>query len=68
MLEFFAPAFDLRVIEDFADDAAQEAFQAGILDVVQGADGLFFITFIQSPRPLVGFKFCVEGVWLGVVQ
>src|ERR1700730_1119438 len=52
-LTLTAPAFDFELVEDFSDDAAQKAFQAGILDIRQGPNRLLFVGVEKAPATLV---------------
>src|SRR5215510_7581480 len=56
-----APALDLDVVEDLADDAPQEPLQAGIVHVGQRANRLFLVRLQQIAAPLVGFELCDRG-------
>src|SRR5882762_5060169 len=42
-LVFFAPAFDLHVIEDLAQDAAQESLEIRVLEIAQASDGFLLV-------------------------
>src|SRR5206468_10625790 len=53
-LTLTAPAFDFELVEDLSDDAAQEAFQAGIVDIRQGSNRLLFVRVEEAPATPVG--------------
>ena len=59
LFEFAAPAFDLKFVEDLADDSAEEAFEVGELDFLQGTDGGFLVAFEEGHGLLVSAA--VEG-------
>src|SRR5207302_1030865 len=61
-LKLLAPAFDFRVVENLADDAAQQAFQIRIFHVTQATDRLLLVGFIQLSRPLVGLQLGVKSL------
>src|SRR5207247_447858 len=61
LLELLAPAFDFGVVENLADDAPQQALQVRTFDIAQGTNRFLLVSFIQLPRPLVGFKLKVNG-------
>ena len=42
-LPLLAPALDFGVAEDLADHAAKKTFQVRVVQVLEGADGLFFL-------------------------
>src|SRR5437868_5318720 len=65
LLEFLAPAFDFRVVEDLSDHAAEEALEVGILDVAQAADGFFLVAFKERAAAFVGAELEVESFDLG---
>jgi hypothetical protein len=45
LLVLAAPAFNFQFVENFAHDAAEQAFEVGVLDVLQTTHGLFFVAF-----------------------
>src|SRR5438552_17195123 len=53
-LTLTAPAFDFELVEDFSDDAAQEAFEAGIVDLRERPNRLLFVRLEQTLAARVG--------------
>src|SRR5437867_3018652 len=54
LLKLLAPALDFRVIENLPDNAAQQALQAGILQVAQRPNGFLLVSLIQLTSAFVG--------------
>src|SRR5467141_20802 len=53
-LTLTAPAFDFELVENLSDDAAQEAFQAGIVDIRQRPNRLLLVRVEEALTSLVG--------------
>src|SRR4051812_23180390 len=56
LLEFAAPALDLGVIENLANNAAEQTLDVRMLDFAQGADGLLLVSFVK----VMGAVICLE--------
>src|SRR4051812_22075395 len=60
LLEFLAPAFYFRVVEDLSDDPAQKPLQVWVFQIAQRANRLFFVSLQQRPGAFVRFQFFVK--------